>query len=373
MLMWPTNSFPLKRLALLITVVAIAGLAASIASRLSSAGQTAQASPEYRRDLDFPRTSGFPFETVAWLEFDADARRLVLLQRAAPQISYWSPEGELQSAWRSDLLGDPHSLTLRAAGGTSPEVWITDMAPPNPAGPGVGHCLKRFSGDGAFLGAIGTCGAQSQGTGLDPVQFDKVTDIAFTQDGDLMVTDGDIDGLNNRLLRMSPAGTVHRVWSAPNNKPGRGLGEFDLPHAVTLDQCGRIWVADTLNHRVQVIASNGTPVGAMTCFDEDGVYGIDLAPAAPEIGVGQPRLYVTTSPTKDPTGGTVYVFEVPMNCAAPAQIPACAPVAQWPVALPKGPPTAMLHTVTVDPRTHDVYLGTLGGPLPPQRWVREPN
>jgi len=43
------------------------------------------------------------------------------------------------------------------------------------------------------------------------------------------------------------------------------------------------------------------------------------------------------------------------------------------VVLPKGPPTAMLHTIAVDPRSHDVYLGTLGGPLPPQRWIRRPN
>lgn len=368
-----TNPFLVTHLAVLITLIAGAGLVVSIPSLVGSAGQPVQISPEYRRDPTFPRTPDFPFETVAWLEFDAEAGRLVLLQRAAPQISYWSPEGELQAGWRSERLGDPHSVTLRPVADTPPELWITDMAPPNPAGPGVGHCLKRFSHEGNFLGAIGSCGRQSQGTGLDPVQFDRVTDIAFTDDGDLLVTDGDIDGLNNRLLRLSPAGGVRRVWSAPDNKAGQGPGEFHLPHAVTIDQCGRAWVADTLNHRIQIIADDGRPLGAMACFGEAGVYGIDLAPAAPEIGIGQSRLYVTTSPIANPEGGQVHVFEVTMDCAAPEEIPACAPVAHWLVALPKGPPTAMLHTIAVDPRSHDVYLGTLGGPLPPQRWIREWN
>jgi hypothetical protein len=53
------------------------------------------------------------------------------------------------------------------------------MAPPLLAGEGYGHCLKAFTLAGDPLSTIGSCRENSQGTGLDPVQFDEVTDIAW--------------------------------------------------------------------------------------------------------------------------------------------------------------------------------------------------
>lgn len=341
--------------------MAFCGLAALVSSADALDGE---ASAYYVLDPDFPRPSSIEFGEVSWSFFDQTKGLLVLLQRSQPTISFWTPDGTFLSGWTTDALGDPHSVELHTAASGQRSVWITDMAPPLVAGTGYGHCLKRFTLNGELVGTIGTCGQHSQGTGLDPVQFDKVTDVAFDSDGKLFVTDGDLDGLNNRVLKLEPDGTVLQVWSAPGNQPGSGPKEFNLPHAVEVDACDRVWVADALNHRIQVIGNDGTYYGELACFGADGVYGLDLVAGAPA------RLFVTTSPTSQPRGGTVYVYDVEMICSQPTVFTDCDAVASWPIELPPTPETAMLHAISADPRTQDVYLSELGGILPPQKWLR---
>jgi hypothetical protein len=332
------------------------------------AAEAAATQPDIRYVLDkgFPQSSPIGFADVSWPAFDAANRRLVLLQRSAEAVSFWTPKGNLVSSWRNADLGKPHSITLHSDASGTESVWITDMAPPNPAGPADGHCLKRFTPEGKLVDVIGVCGAHSQGRGLDPVQFDLVTDIAFDARGNLLVSDGDIGGLNNRVLQLDPAGKVLQVWSAPDDRPGAGPKEFNLPHALKVDGCERVWVADTLNHRIQVISTGGVFLGELRCFGDDGVYGIDLVP----IGTALSRLFVTSSPTSHPTGGTVHVLDVPMSCSRPDIIGDCKAGARWRIKLPPAPETAMLHAISVDPNNQDVYLSELGGDLPPQRWVR---
>ena len=108
----------------------------------------------------------------------------------------------------------------------------------------------------------------------------KSTDIAFDSSGLMWVTDGDLDGLNNRVLSIDPAtATVLSHWSAPDNQPGSGEREFNLPHAITVDACDRVYVADALNHRVQIIRTDGTFLQELACFGDLGVYGLSLARA----------------------------------------------------------------------------------------------
>ena len=324
----------------------------------------------YEQDRAFPADNAMAFNTVSWLDVDETSRELVLLQRSAPQISFWAAEGGLERQIVTEVLGKPHSIKYGVGPDGEPELWVTDMAPPNPAGKGMGHCVKRLSMQGELVGTIGTSGAKTAGTGLDPLEFDWVTDIALTPDNTIMITDGDIGGLNNRLLEVNLAGDkLERVWTAPGNHPGTGPGEFNLPHAVEYDRCGRTWVADTLNHRIQVFDKDGEPQGALACFGEQGVYGLSVASAAPGNGVPTERIYVSTSATKDPRGGEIWVFEAGGSCAPEDAIPTCAPLANWSIDLTSVGHNAMLHALAVDPATHAIYLAVLGGELPPQKWV----
>lgn len=353
-------------LALLVALTAGCGMSPpTVPSREAGTGTA----PVFVRDRSFPDPS-IPFDQVTWMEVDRETGEVYLLQRSQPPVSVWSSEGELLRTWSTRALGDPHSLTLHTDAAGQRSVWITDMAPPRYAGTGYGHCLKQFSLGGVLLRTVGTCGAESQGSGLDPVQFDRVTDVAFDAAGRLFVTDGDLDGLNNRLLKIAPSGEVVESWSAPGNQPGSGPGEFDLPHDVLVDPCGRKWVADALNHRIQVFTAGGEVAGEMACFGSDGVYGLALSePRHPAGGGPVASLFVTTSPTTGGNRGTVHFFAAPMDCSRPAEVGACPARTSWPVVLPPTPTPAMLHAITTNHDGTAVYISTLGGELPPQKWV----
>ena len=292
--------------------------------------------PAYVLDPSFPRPSWVTFDTVSWVDRDPESNLVYVLQRSAPPVSAWTADGELVSTWTTQVLGDPHSISFDTGPDGSTTVWITDMAPPLLVGQGYGHCLKSFTLSGEFLSTIGTCGENSQGTGLDPVQFDKVTDVAWDAAGNLLVSDGDLNGLNNRVLKLDSSGVVLASWSTPGDQPGSGPAQFDLPHMLIVDRCDRIWVA------VAFGASFSSP---------------------PET-----ILFVGASPTSGGGTGRISLFAAPMDCTQPT-IANLAAFATFDVPIPTSTSTTLLHSMTVDPETWDVYLAVLGGKLPPQKWV----
>ncbi len=178
--------------------------------------------PTYARDPSWPRPSQVTFTTVSWVERDPQSKLVYVLQRSQPPVSAWTTSGALVSTWSTQALGDPHSISFHAAPGGSTTVWITDMAGPLLAGTEYGHCLKQFTLSGGPLWTIGTCGQSSQGKGLDPVQFDEVTDVGWDAAGRFLVADGDLNGLNNRVLTIDARGKVLADWSAPGDQPGSG-------------------------------------------------------------------------------------------------------------------------------------------------------
>jgi len=320
----------------------------------------------YINDPNFPVANGFQFEDVSWVKLAPGGDEIYILQRGSPAVSVWDLNGNHLRDWDTQELGDPHSLTFQEFDDGSYSVWITDMAPPLTAGNVYGHCLKQFDMHGNYLGSLGACGENTQGSGLDPLQFDKVTDIAFDSHGYLWVTDGDIGGLNNRVLQIDPATqAVLQAWSAPNNQSGSGPGEFYLPHAIAVDQFERVWIADALNQRVQVIKTDGTFLQELSCFGTDGVYGICVCA---DLDTGIYQLLVSSSPTTAPTGGTVQIFEV-----LPGDLPVpdgCIAEFQWGITLPVGTSEAMLHMLDATGPGDQVFLAPLGGDLPPQKWIR---
>jgi DNA-binding beta-propeller fold protein YncE len=126
-----------------------------------------------------------------------------------------------------------HGLTVD----TSDNIWITDVGR---------HLVMKFSPDGNLVMTLGTPDV----SGAGPRLFNQPTNVLIAPSGDIYVTDG---YGNSRVVRFSPAGEHVLSWG----KRGTGPGEFVIPHAITIDGRGRIYVAERGNGRIQVFMENG--------------------------------------------------------------------------------------------------------------------
>ncbi len=141
--------------------------------------------------------------------------------------------GSLVHEWGSGLFAMPHGLTVDA----QDNVWLSDVAL---------HQVFKFSSKGKLLLTLGERGVP----GKDAARFNRPTDIAVLPDGSFYVSDG---YRNTRVIKFTAAGRFDFQWG----EPGTGPGQFDTPHAVTLDAEGRVYVADRENDRVQVFTPRG--------------------------------------------------------------------------------------------------------------------
>lgn len=80
--------------------------------------------------------------------------------------------------------------------------------------------------------------------------FDKPADIAFDDDDNIYVADG---YGNNRVVKFNKNGKYLLEWG---NK-GSAMGQFNLPHGLTIDSIDNVYVADRENARIQIFDSNG--------------------------------------------------------------------------------------------------------------------
>jgi sugar lactone lactonase YvrE len=223
------------------------------------------------------------------------------------KLAAYSPSGELLREWGQQGTGDgefrlPGSVAL----GPDGLLYVPDQG---------NSRVQKFTREGVFVGKWGELGSepgqfgggQSAGGRFAGPQF-----VAFDRDGNVYTTDAALD----RVQKFTPEGTllahwgnesaepggfgpppVHdgqpimggpislcvdrrdRVWvSATNNRvqqftnDGRYLqglggagtepGQFDLPHGIALDSQGCLYVADTMNARIQKFA---VPCSATRC------------------------------------------------------------------------------------------------------------
>ena len=148
-------------------------------------------------------------------------------------VCFDGDSGKQIAAWGQNRFLRPHGLRVDS----QDNVWVTDVAL---------HQVFKFSHDGNLLLTIGA----ARTPGLDGAHFNKPTDVAIASDGTIYVSDG---YGNNRVARFSADGKFIGEWG----QKGPKLGEFDLPHGITLDSQGRIYVADRSNGRIQVIGREG--------------------------------------------------------------------------------------------------------------------
>nr|XP_045370052.1 NHL repeat-containing protein 3 isoform X4 [Camelus bactrianus] len=118
-------------------------------------------------------------------------------------------------------------------------------------------------------------------------QFDNPAELYVEDTGDIYIVDGD-GGLNNRLIKLSQDYMI--LWLHGEN--GTGPAKFNIPHSVTVDSAGRVWVADRGNKRLQVFdKDSGEWLGAWNnCFTEEGPSSVRFTPDGKYLIAAQLRL-----------------------------------------------------------------------------------
>ncbi|XP_026524368.1 NHL repeat-containing protein 3 [Notechis scutatus] len=226
--------------------------------------------PLYKLDLEWPK---FPEEFTGQtfcVAVDHLQGLVYVGQRGnedVPKVLVYSEEGYLVQTWKTATIEMPHGIfALTTPNGSS--VWITDIGNGK-----YGHTVKQYSPLGELLRVIGTPGRA--GSDTEPLQFDQPAEVFVEPTGNVYIVDGD-GGLNNRLLKLTE--DLKILWLRGEN--GTAPTQFRIPHSVTVDSVGRVWVADRANWRIQVFEkSTGEWLGSWdNCFTEDGPYSVRFTP-----------------------------------------------------------------------------------------------
>ena len=134
------------------------------------------------------------------------------------------------------------------------------------------NTVTKFSPQGKFLMVLGRRPPAVDGVVATPAGpnrpaskyiFCRPTDVGFDPQGNIFVSDG---YCNNRVVKYDKNGRF--LAQAGSEKPGKGPGEFNLPHGLQVDGQGNVWVGDRSNFRYQVLDNNLKP---KTIYDNIGV------------------------------------------------------------------------------------------------------
>jgi DNA-binding beta-propeller fold protein YncE len=243
---------------------------------------------------------GWDLVEVAAVATDSEDRVYVFNRGRHPVIVF-SADGEFLGSWGEGLFGRAHGLTI----GPDDSVYCVDD---------FDHTVKKFTTDGRLLLTLGVSGRFSD-TGATTLDFRTIrqsgppfnfpTDLALAPNGDLYVTDG---YGNARVHRFTPQGELLHSWGAP----GRGPGQFQIPHGIAIDRQGRVYVADRENSRIQRFTLEGEYLDEWpdlarpceVCIDPEGAVYVA------EVGYRAGMWPGIPAPHPNATGGRVSVFDL---------------------------------------------------------------
>ena len=165
-----------------------------------------------------------------------DAQDRVYCFNRSPEhpVMVFDRDGTFLSSWGAGLFAFPHTIRADA----DDNLWLVDRDHGQ---------MFLFTRTGELLRTIGTRGFRSD-TGTSELSssaytkvthgggpFNLPTDIAVAPSGEMFVTDG---YGNARVHKFAADGTHLFSWG----EPGRGPGEFMLPHGIWGDSRGDLYV-----------------------------------------------------------------------------------------------------------------------------------
>ena len=132
----------------------------------------------------------------------------------------------------------------------------------------INQRIRKIDSNGVVTTIAGSTEGYTDGTGTN-AQFDRPTGVAIDNDGSIIVADTE----NHRIRKIDSNGVVTTIaGSFSGYKDGTGTNAYFFePEGVAIDNDGSIIVADTWNHRIRKIDSNGvvTTIAGSTSVGSD--------------------------------------------------------------------------------------------------------
>lgn len=263
-----------------------------------AADVSVQGSPQYRAVPDWPQIpADVDFVEAIGVTVGTDGR-LFVFNRGNPAVFMFQPDGTFIGTWGENCFVRPHGIC--AVGDST--LYLTDD---------LGHRVAQYTEDGEFLRNIGPAGQPSP-TGVEGFDYRSLTaggpynlptNVAVTKDNHLFITDG---YGNARVHHFDAAGNLLQSWG----ESGSGIGQFNVPHGICVDQHDRVLVTDRENSRIQIFDRQGTFQTMWTdvvrpcqiVAAETGEYFVA------ELGNQNGRFPWQPMPER-PTGGRVSIFD----------------------------------------------------------------
>ncbi len=171
---------------------------------------------------------------VSGVAVDSKDNIFIVDRDSVPSVICVNSNGLFQFQWKPKGLGAPHFIHCDK----NDDLWITDIKT---------HQIHKLSKKGEIILSIGVRGVN----GNDDNHFDKPTDIAFPEDGSVLISDG--YGQNKRIIKLDSKFNYIEEWGAKGMEPGK----FAIPHALTIASDGKIYVADRDAWRIQIFNNDG--------------------------------------------------------------------------------------------------------------------
>jgi mucin-19 len=153
-------------------------------------------------------------------------------------------KGSADGAGAAARFFQPRGLALDLAG----NIYVSDFG---------NFTLRKVTSAGGVSTFAGSAGASGTANGTaGAARLSGPGALAFEASGNLLFTDA------NAIRRVSPSGNVSTVAGRPGEAGAidgaASVASFSAPQGLAVDSAGLIFVADTFNHTVRRIATDGT-------------------------------------------------------------------------------------------------------------------
>ena len=131
--------------------------------------------------------------------------------------------------------------------------------------------------------------------GSAPGEFESPRGLAYAPDGTIYIA----DSMNHRIQHLSPEGEVLHIWGQfasldEGEAPG---GTFNEPWGITIGPNGDVYVADTWNHRIQHFTADGQFLNMFGTFGQAETLTAFYGPRSVAVD-SQGRLFVSDTGNK---------------------------------------------------------------------------